>query len=250
MGVHLFRQMISGSAKPVAVVRFLVVGLVTKVTVSVVLGYVDYLPPDFTSEFLLGRGSYFFGAYSVAFYVHIVTGPITLLTGIVLMSTGLLKRFPHWHRRLGKLQVVCVLATAVSGLWMARYAGTGIVAGAGFATLAIATATTVICGFQTAIQRRFAEHRIWMTRCFLLLCSAVVLRLTAGLAIVTRFDADWVYPMSAWTSWLVPLGIYEFIRRGKEGGRRKRPGFHRDKSIEFMHPEVAATSIQTGGDRQ
>ena len=95
--------MISGSAKPVAVVRFLVVGLVTKVTVSVVLGYVDYLPPDFTSEFLLGRGSYFFGAYSVAFYVHIVTGPITLLTGIVLMSTGLLKRFPHcgWRGTLG-----------------------------------------------------------------------------------------------------------------------------------------------------
>jgi len=173
---------------------------------------------------LFGRASYFFGTYSAAFYVHIVTGPITLLTGLALMSTKLLKRSSKWHRRLGKLQVVCVLTTAASGLWMARYAATGVVAGGGFATLAIATATTVICGFQMAMQRRLVEHRIWMTRCFLLLCSAVVLRLTAGMAIVTQFDADWVYPMSAWTSWLVPLCIYELIRRVRVTSRWESRG--------------------------
>ncbi len=238
--------MINVTAKSTAVVRFLVAGLVAKVTATVVLGYVDYLPPDFTSDFLAGRASYFFGAYSLAFYVHIVTGPMTLLTGLALMSTKLLKRSSMWHRRLGKLQVVCVLLTAASGLWMAKYAATGAVAGAGFATLAIATATTVICGFQTAIQRRLVAHRIWMARCFLLLCSAVVLRLTAGVAIVTQFDADWVYPMSAWTSWLVPLCIYEVLRRVRFTTRWKRvAGLLSDKSNVSAHPEAVATSIQT-----
>ena len=44
-----------------------------------------------------------------------------------------------------------------------------------------------------------------MTRLFVLLCSAVVLRLIAGLATLVEFDADWLYPASAWASWLVPL---------------------------------------------
>jgi hypothetical protein len=55
-----------------------------------------------------------------------------------------------------------------------------------------------------------------MWRCFLLLCSAVVLRLIGGLATVTHIGGNWSYPLAAWASWLVPLGIFELsgpIRR-------------------------------------
>jgi hypothetical protein len=54
-----------------------------------------------------------------------------------------------------------------------------------------------------------------MTRLFILLCSAVVLRLTAGVAYLASLDADWLYPASAWASWLGPLAAHEswrFIR--------------------------------------
>ncbi len=193
-------------------IRILTAVLIAKVTIGVVLRYGEYLPPDFQSDFLVGRSGYFFGSYSVSFYVHIVTGPITLLAGLALMSQWFLRRFPQWHSRLGKLQVVCVLATSASGLWMAQHAATGAIAGIGFATLAVVTAASVLLGWRTAVQRRFVEHRRWMMRCFILLCSAVVLRLTAGLATVTAFDADWVYPLSAWACWLVPLFAYEIAR--------------------------------------
>lgn len=207
--------------KSVTIVRCFIAVLIAKVTIGVVLQYDDYLPPNFEADFLLGRASYFFGAYSVAFYIHIVAGPLTLLLGLALMSERFLRTQTHWHRRLGKMQVVCVLATSTSGLWMAQYAATGAVAGTGFAALAIATATTVLMGWRTAVQRRFAAHRVWMTRCFLLLCSAVVLRLTAGATIVASYDGDWVYPTSAWSSWLVPVGIYELARRFRAQRRRE-----------------------------
>src|SRR5688500_7254703 len=45
--------------------------LVLKVTLSVVIGYSEYFPPDFDAQFLLGRESYFWGAYSWAFYTHL-----------------------------------------------------------------------------------------------------------------------------------------------------------------------------------
>lgn len=207
----------------ITLIRLLAAALIAKITIGVVLEYTDYFPANFRDDFLQGRAEYFFGAYSVAFYTHIVSGPLTLLSGLLLMSQRFLRRFPKWHRSLGKLQVICVLTTNISGLWMARYAMSGAMAGSGFALLSVVTTVTVLKGWQTAVRRQFVEHRVWMTRCFLLLCSAVVLRLTAGLATVTEFYADWVYPLSAWTSWLVPLALYEFARTRIRKGRSRAP---------------------------
>ena len=53
--------------------------LILKVTVSVLLGYRDYFPPNFESDFLRGRQAYFFGAYQWAFYTHIASGPVSLI---------------------------------------------------------------------------------------------------------------------------------------------------------------------------
>jgi len=58
----------------------------------------------------------------------------------------------------------------------------------------------------------FAIHRRWMWRTFMLLCSAVVLRMLGGLATVVHFDAVWLYPLSVWLSWTVPLLALEASR--------------------------------------
>lgn len=187
--------------------------LIFKVTVSVVVGYRDYFPPDFNSDFLLGRSAYFWGFYSWAFYGHLVAGPATLLLGTVLISERFRRWAPRWHRRLGRAQVAAILLLLVpSGLWMARYAATGAIAGAGLATLAITTAVCTALGWRAAVRREFNVHRRWMFRTYLLLCSAVVIRLIGGLADVCQFDALWLYPLSTWVSWLAPLLIYESWR--------------------------------------
>ncbi len=188
--------------------------LIGKVTLSVVVGYRSYLPPDFNSDFLLGRESYFYGPYRWAFYAHLVSGPASLVLGTILVSDRFRQRAARWHRRLGKLQIASVLlVVAPSGLWMAWYAATGAVAGTGLALLAIATATCAAAGWRAAVARRFDEHRRWMWRTYLLLCSAVVIRMIGGLATVLQFDAQWLYPVSCWFSWLGPLAMFEWWRR-------------------------------------
>jgi hypothetical protein len=184
--------------------------LVWKVILSVVIEYRNYVPPNFESDFLQGREGYFWGAYRWAFYTHLASGPASLILGTILISERFRTTFPAWHRRLGRVQGMCVLLlVAPSGLWMARYAMTGAVAAAGLGSLAIATAACVLLGWRAAVQRRFAEHQRWMWRTFLLLCSAVVIRLIGGLATVAGYDALWVYPFSTWASWLAPLLIFE-----------------------------------------
>ncbi len=187
--------------------------LILKVTVAVMLGYVNYLPPNFESDFLRGRERYFFGAYQWAFYTHIASGPVSLLLGVILISDRFRMRYPKWHRLLGRIQAANVLLLVTpSGLWMAWYTATGTVAGIGFALLAILTGTCVALGWRAAVKRRFQVHRRWMWRCFLLLCSAVVLRLVAGIGTVLGVQSMWFDPVASWMSWLVPLVTFEVGR--------------------------------------
>ena len=203
----------AGSSMLSRVLAVVAVLLVCKVMTSVVIGYRDYLPPNFESDFLRGREAYFWGAYGWAFYAHLVAGPASLVCGTILISERFRKKAPLWHRRLGRLQVACVLLILVpSGLWMAWYAATGAIAGAGLGSLAIVTAACILMGWRSAVGRRFAEHRRWMWRTYLLLVSAVVIRLIGGLATVAEYEPLWLYPLSCWTSWLVPLLVFESIR--------------------------------------
>ncbi len=184
--------------------------LLVKVVLSMVLTFRFYFPPDFNADFLYGRESYFFGAYQWAFYAHIVSGPLSLILGVLLVSEWIQQRFRMLHRVLGRVQVVNVLLILVpSGLWMSLYAMSGAAAGLAFAILALATGGCILMGWRCAVQRRIDEHRLWMERCLVLLCSAVVLRLLGGLATMAALTPEWVYPVSAWASWLVPLAAYE-----------------------------------------
>ncbi len=185
--------------------------LILKVTASVVFHYHDYLPPNFASDFLRDRERYFFGVYQWAFYTHILSGPASLILGLILIGKQARRRFPTWHRQLGRIQVVCVLSFVTpSGLWMSRYAAAGPIAAVGLAVLAVATAVCVLLGALATRARRFADHRRWMWRCYLLLCSAVVLRLIGGLATVAGVEAEWLDPLANWISWLIPILLFEF----------------------------------------
>ncbi len=206
------------------VLRILVCALILKVTAAVVVNYRNYLPPDFNSDFLRGRESYFAGGYQWAFYSHIAVGPIVLILGLAQLNDRFRQRSPQWHRNLGKLQIACILLVlAPSGLWMAFYAETGAVAGVSFALLAAATALTAWCGWRAAMRRRFAHHRQWMMRCYLLLCSAVVIRVIGGAVSVAGIQGDWTYPLASWVSWLVPLATFEVLQRRRSASGEVAP---------------------------
>ena len=118
--------------------------LILKVTASVVSNYHDYFPANFTSDFLRGREHDFFGVYQWAFYTHILSGPVSLILGLILIGERTRSHYPKLHRYLGRVQVACVLLLVTpSGLSMAYYAAGGPIAAAGLTALAITTATCV-----------------------------------------------------------------------------------------------------------
>lgn len=187
--------------------------LSSRILASILTEYTYYFPPNFDAEFLFGRQSYFFGNYALAFYVHIIVSPITLILGALLMWTGRRHGKKIWHRRLGKMQGILIIALVVpSGLVMSTRAISGPAAGLGFATLSIALLGSMLAAIAYARKRNFARHQLWATRCFVLLCSPLLLRLVNGAALITQTQSPWLYPMSAWLSWLLPWGIFESVR--------------------------------------
>ena len=203
--------MASTSATDVKRILALAVGLlIVKVTVEVMLGYVNYFPPDFSSDFLRGRSDYFFGPYQWAFYAHIASGPPALFLGLLLLGDQFRNRFPKWHRLLGRfhtLNALCVLLP--SGLWIAPYSVPGRSAAISFVVLSVLTGLFIALGWRAAVRRHFAVHRRWMWRSFVLLCSAVVLRLLGGAGVTMSIDAPEFYIATSWVSWLLPWAVLE-----------------------------------------
>jgi hypothetical protein len=207
------------------ILRWLAVVLLLRVLVAILGNYPDYFPPDFDSLFLQGRAATFTGVYRPAFYVHIVSGPVVLLGGLIQLSESVRRRYGGLHRWLGRGQVVVLLLFVLpSSVVMSRHAFGGWPAGLSFLLLSAATASCALAGVVGACRRRFDRHRRWMLRCYVLICSAVTLRLISGAAgLVGVPSPEGAYIVAAWSSWLFPLAAYEIAERLPANRRSRRP---------------------------
>ena len=185
--------------------------LILRVLVTMLLEYRWYFPADFNgSVFLSGRQATFVGLYRAAFYAHIISGPLALVLGLGLLAIARAPRLSRVHRRLGRVQILLVLLlVAPSGLIMACGTQAGELAAYGFAALALLTGGCGVAVIQAARAGRFEAHQRWALRCCVLLCSPMLLRLNTGLLIVTQHESIWLYSLSAWLSWLIPLMFLE-----------------------------------------
>lgn len=209
-----------------AIAAFASAILFVKVLLEILFEYRWYFPADFDAAFLSGRRDSFVGVYWAAFYTHILSGPVAVVLGAVLMISGGRARYGSLHRRAGQFQMAVVFGAVVpSGLVMASQAFAGPIAGFGFAALSLATAVSAGVALRCALARRYSAHQRWAGRCFVLLCSPLLLRLVSGAAIVLQRESEWMYRLNAWLSWLIPLAIYEVWLHFSESSR-SRPSLH------------------------
>jgi hypothetical protein len=197
------------------ILRGLAVVLILRVLATILANYPDYFPPNFDSLFLQGREVTFSGAYRAAFYVHILSAPLVLCNGLILLSAYVRRRHGSWHRWLGRVQVLVLLLFVLpSSVLMSRQAFGGWPAGLSFLLLSAATASCAIVGVVHACRRRYDRHRRWMVRSYVLICSAVALRLISGTAgLVGVPNPEHAYIFAAWSSWLFPLAAFEIVER-------------------------------------
>jgi uncharacterized membrane protein len=222
--------------------RWLAVALVLRVLAEILANYPDYFPPNFDSLFLQGREATFKGAYRIAFYVHIFSGPVVLLNGLILLSDYVRRHYRGLHRVLGRVQVaVLLLFVLPTSAVMSQHAFGGWPAGLSFLLLSAATATCAIIGVVQARRGRYDRHRRWMLRSYILICSAVALRLISGAAgLVEVPSPEEAYVVAAWSSWLVPLAAFEIVERLPAREQSRRVGWMSRSVQDIDHSVVGS----------
>lgn len=212
-------ELAKSNARLRTVVYWGTVILSVKVFLAILYEYQWYFPADFDeSSFLGGRRFTFAGIYRIGFYVHVITSPVALVMGTLLMLSGGDSRWSNWHRVGGRIQAINVLGLVVpSGVIMACDAYAGPITAVGFLVLSVATGGTMAMTVWFAMRHQVSKHRRWAARCFLLLWSPLLLRMIAGITIVTGIESEWTYRMNAWLSWIVPVLILEIcFWKGKQ----------------------------------
>ena len=191
-----------------------------------------YLPPDFGVGFLRNKSPFFYrSGYFVGFYAHILGVPFALFVGGLQVSRTLRVKFPRFHRRMGQLYVSAVLVLAApGGLVMSSKAYGGWSSTICFALLALVTWCSTFAGWKAAKAYDFDRHARWMIRSYVLLCSAVFLRLTHFSLQPFAIPNELQYQISAWVSWLLPIAVLEIIGGRMTKGTNRRTVHEADRS--------------------
>lgn len=172
-----------------------------------------YMPPDFGFGFLRNRSDYFYAkGYFIGFYAHIIAAPMAMLVGALQTSSTIRGQWPSGHRRMGRIYVALVLLLAApGGLIMAQWSGGGFSTRVCFSLIAIMTWWTTWMGWRRAKQSQWIAHREWMMRSYVLMLSAVFLRLAYFVLLSFPFSLGLTYQLSAWISFVPPCLVLEAV---------------------------------------
>ena len=159
-----------------------------------------------------------FDQHRVLITTHAVGAAVALLLGPFQFLDRWRASLPRVHRVLGHCYLLLGVGMGgVSGVLLARFSFGGLVAHLGFGLLGCLWIVTGIWGLHTVKQRRFNEHRQWMTRSYALALAAVTLRLYVPTALAAGVRFEDFYPAVAWLCWVPNLIVVEWWL--------KKPGF-------------------------
>jgi len=149
--------------------------------------------------------------------LHIGGAVVALFIGPWQFWSWIRTHHLSWHRWMGRVYFLGVLAGSIGGLRLSLLAYGGLPSRLGFGMLAVLWFSTAVAGY-LAIRRGAIEvHREWMIRNFSLTFAAVTLRMYIPLlSELAGFSFQETYISVSWISWVPNLLIAElYLRRTK-----------------------------------
>lgn len=142
------------------------------------------------------------------FKLHMLASGAALL---IIPAVIALRRNSAWHRPLGYVAAVLVLAGAVTSLPVAFYSHSVLAARLGFLAQGIVWLGLIALGIGAVRRRHYSEHARLMLMMAAVASGALWVRLTTTVATAYDLPFDAVYGTAAWLGWLVPLAGVAFL---------------------------------------
>ena len=139
--------------------------------------------------------------WNIAFYTHIILGGLALLIGWTQFIEKWRDNYLNLHRNTGKVYIVSVLASALSGIYIAFYATGGIIPSLGFFCLGIAWFFTTLKAYLDIRKGKVEAHEKMMVYSYAACFAAVTLRIYLPLLTALFNDFIKAYSLVAWLCW-------------------------------------------------
>jgi len=159
-------------------------------------------------------------AWNIAFYTHIISGGIALLSGWSQFSTRLRNKNMALHRQLGKVYVIAVLISAPTGFYIACFATGGLIPSLGFISLASVWFYTTLNAWLLIRKKKIDPHKKMMTYSYAACFAAVTLRIWLPLLIMLFQDFTFAYSIVAWLCWIPNLIVAYLITEKRSASSR------------------------------
>lgn len=137
------------------------------------------------------------------FRIHMLTSGLSLL---LIPATLAAARYRFsWHRPLGRLTAIIVVAGAVTSFPVALLSESVAMARAGFMVQGMVWLGLLVIGVRAARVRDQAKHKRAMLGMGAVASGAIWVRMTTAVATGWDLPFDPIYACAAWLGWLLPL---------------------------------------------
>ena len=152
-------------------------------------------------------------SFTTAFYVHILSSAWVMAIGIFQFIPLFLKKYPNWHRLLGKIYVFSILILAApSGLVLGYYANGGLPAKVGFSLQCVVWLLSTWVAWREIVKQHWQKHVEWMMRSYALTLAAMSLRIGSfGMVYFFHTKPIETYLTVTWASWVINLILVEIL---------------------------------------
>lgn len=158
-----------------------------------------------------------FSPYAPYLIIHITGGIAALLIGPFQLSTSLRKQYNQLHKNLGKLYLIAVLISGLSGAYLSIFDNIlrkqEFTFGTGVFGLAMAWLITSGMAYYAIRNRNINQHKEWMIRSYVVTFGFVFFRIIYEFLYGIEafpFKND-IGGVSAWACWSLPLLFTEWV---------------------------------------
>jgi hypothetical protein len=172
--------------------------------------------------------------WNIAFYVHLPTGIICLLSPVFLFSRRYFKQKLQWHERVGKLYVwITLLLVCPTGMYLALYAKGGPVTQTGFMIQGILLALFTWEGYKAIQRKDKAAHVQFMIRSYAVAAVVLTFRVFHILFFFWSIPYKDNYAISQWLGLTFNLLLAEVIIFFVSSTLRKSSSIQSHKPVSY-----------------
>lgn len=160
--------------------------------------------------------------------LHIVAAIGYAILGIFQFMDGFRRRFPRWHRVVGRILLFLGLIVGMSGLWMTLfYPRTGLLLFTFRLLFGSAMVLSIVLGFHTIRQGNINDHRAWMLRAYAIGIGAGTQALTQMVGeFIAGPPTEFSKAILMGAGWVINLAVAEWAIR-----RRQSPQLPRASAV-------------------